>query len=111
MEILLTKIFGVSSWVITPKTISIISEIAERAINPSIRTSDSEALTVSNQYELCDFRDGTIPAEWTLFSCEPPRTARYVSFHVHKPGGVNLNFQEIEVHGFCTDLLLIRGAE
>ena len=77
-----------------------LSEIAERAINPSVRVGDSDSIATGKGYKLCDSIKGTITAVWTAF-CGPPLFGRYVSFHLFEPNTTLLNFREIEVHGYC----------
>ena len=78
------------------------TEVLGRASNPSVRSGFTPLISQGGEYDLCDMKSGPLPAGDTLFVCEIPRQARFVSFHITKVSvDTFLNFQEIEIHGLC----------
>lgn len=74
-----------------------------RANNPQVRTGMTAELVTDDphSYKICAEKEGQIPAVSTLFICEDPVSARYVSFHIYNDAPAALNFYEIDVHGVC----------
>ena len=76
-------------------------EVAERVVNPSVRTGYNMQITTSNSYNLCGDISGVAPNRTTIITCNWPGNAKYVSFHLNAPSWTYLNFYEIEIHGIC----------
>ena len=73
--------------------------VAERAVNPSVRTGFNMQIATSNSYTLCGDISGVAANRTTIITCAWPAMAKYVSFHLNEPSKTYLNFYEIEIHG------------
>lgn len=78
-----------------------VSGDTERAVESSVRLGFSRYIATGPNYDLCTTKSDTIPNFTTVFSCEPPHQASFVSFHISSNESINLRFHEIEVHGVC----------